>query len=380
MRNGWPRASVAVGVVAVLTLGPLDLVQHYAATPGVAYGLSVLRAVPVLVCRWWPREAWWLALAGAVGTALVTMPTSPAEPWPWAVSSLGPLVALAGVLAARGNRRDTAVALGALTVVGAVLALVGRVPGGGVSVAAGTALCGLGAIVGDLLHGRSRVSTALAEERQVSATERARRALAEERARIARELHDVVAHHMSMITVQAETARYRLTDLPERAADEFTGIARLARASLTELRGLLSALRDSEDGPAFAPQPTLADLDGLAERIRTAGTPVELRVPGELAGLPSAVQLTGFRVVQEALSNVVRHASGAATTVSVSSGDVLEVEVVNERAVKPAEHPGGGHGLLGLRERVTLLGGTLEVDEPGGGWRVRAWIPVGEVP
>ena len=289
-------------------------------------------------------------------------------------------MALSGVVAARGNRRETAVTLGALTLIGAAFALTGRVPDGWGSVAAATALCGLGAYVGDLLHGRRRVSTALAEERQVSAAERSRRALVEERARIARELHDVVAHHMSMITVQAETARYRLTDLPDRAAEEFAGIARLARGSLTELRGLLSALRDDEDGPEFAPQPTLADLGALVERIRAAGTPVELLVSGESATFPSAVQLTAFRVVQEALSNVVRHAGGAATTVMVRVADGLEVEVVNVLRAGPGAGSGGGHGLVGLRERVTLLGGAFEAGERDGTWRVWASIPVREVP
>jgi signal transduction histidine kinase len=367
------------GAVAVLALGTLDLVQHYDLDATTAYAFSALRAMPVLLCRWRPLEAWWLAFAMAVGTALVITPVSPAEPWPWAVSSLGPLVALTGVLAARGNRRHIGVALGTVTAAGAVLALTGRVPDGWVSAAAGAALCGVGALVGDLMHGRRRVSTQLAEERQVSAAERGRRALVEERSRIARELHDVVAHHMSMITVQAETARYRLPDLPERAAEEFTGIARLARGSLTELRGLLSALRDNEDGPAFAPQPTLAGLGALTDRITAAGTPVELRVSGELAGLPAAVQLTAFRVVQEALSNVVRHAGGAPTTVSVSLTDALEVEVVNDRPAGPGAVSDRGHGLVGLRERVTLLGGAFEAAEHDGGWRVWARIPVGEV-
>jgi signal transduction histidine kinase len=180
---------------------------------------------------------------------------------------------------------------------------------------------------------------------------------------------------MSMITVQAETARYRIPDLPEPVADEFTGIAKLARGSLTELRGLLSALRDEQDAPALAPQPTLADLSELVDRITAAGTPVRLTVGGDLTVLPAAVQLSAYRIVQEALSNVVRHAPGAASTVDIRAAGDLTVEVANERPAGPVPAPGDGHGLVGLRERTTLLGGTFEVDRPGGGWRVRATLP-----
>ncbi|HEX2130944.1 MAG TPA: sensor histidine kinase [Actinophytocola sp.] len=372
------------GVVAMMTLGTLDLVHHYGTAPPAAFALSAVRAVPVLLYRWWPRESWWLAVAAAVGTALVTTPVSPSEPWPWAVGSVGLLVGMAGVLSARGSRRETGLALAVLTGLGALLAVVRGLPEGWwVSVVTTTALCGVGAVLGDLALGQLRVAAALAQEQRVSAAERARRAVVEERTRIARELHDVVAHHMSMITVQAETARYRLPGLPEPAAEEFAGIARLARGSLAELRGLLSALRDSADGPVFAPQPTLADLDALAQRITAAGTPVRLRVSGETDGLPSVVQLSAYRVVQEALSNVVRHAAGAETTVTVTVSDAVDavnVEVANARPAQPSSAAPGGHGLTGLRERVTLLGGTFEIDQPNGGWRVRVRLPVKEEP
>jgi signal transduction histidine kinase len=186
---------------------------------------------------------------------------------------------------------------------------------------------------------------------------------------------------MSMITVQAETARYRLAGLPEPVVTEFTGIARLARTSLTELRGLLTALRDEQDAPGLAPQPTLADLGELAARITAAGTPVRLTVTGAVAGLPEVLQLSAFRIVQEALSNVVRHAGGAPTTVDVAAADALRIEVANARPATPASnsdenHGDEGHGLVGLRERATLLGGTFEVDQPGGGWRIRATLPI----
>jgi signal transduction histidine kinase len=242
-----------------------------------------------------------------------------------------------------------------------------------------TVVCAIGLIVGDVVYARRRMADALAEERQVSAAERQLRSVVEERARIARELHDVVAHHMSMITVQAETARFRHHGLPETAIAEFTEIARVARASLSELRGLLTALRDDGADPHRTPQPTLADLPALVDRIVASGTPVTMTAPPDTADLPQVVQLAVYRIVQEGLSNVVRHASGARTWVDIAHlNDALRVEVTNElppNTPKPKpDHT--GQGLSGLRERVTLLGGTFEVDQPTSGWRIRAELPL----
>jgi signal transduction histidine kinase len=128
----------------------------------------------------------------------------------------------------------------------------------------------------------------------------------------------------------------------------------------------------------LAPQPTLADVGELVERITAAGTPVRLVVDGDLATPPSVVQLSAYRIVQEALSNVARHAGGARTTVSLSVQEKLTIEVVNAAPAQPAAPIEEGHGLVGLRERATLLGGTFEVDQPDGGWRVRVTLPMGE--
>ncbi|HWM03668.1 MAG TPA: sensor histidine kinase [Actinophytocola sp.] len=380
MNQRWLRRTVlGFAAFAMLALGTLDLFENYSVFPTVLpWVLSLGRALPILTYRRWPVESWWLALAATFGTALAASPAA-GEPWPWPVSSVALLVPMTGVLAAQGNRRQTGVSLGLVAVLGASLVQFSPWGTWG-NVVIVTALCCVAAVVGDVLFRQRRVVTELAEEKQVSAAERARRSMVEERARLARELHDVVAHHMSVITVQAETARYRLADLPEPVVQEFTGIAELARGSLNELRGLLTALRDETDSPLHTPQPTLADLDELVERVTAAGTPVRLIVEGLLRQLPRVVQLSAYRIVQEALSNVVRHAGGAATTVSVSLGDepadALVIEVVNERPPRPATPSGEGHGLVGLRERATLLGGTFEVDQPDGGWRVRVTLPV----
>lgn len=379
----WGRWGIGVTFLAILVLGSLDLVQHYDGTNApAAYLLSAIRALPLLIYRWRPLEAWCLELGAVVGTALVTVPVSPAEPWPWAVGSAGALVAVSGLVASLGDRRLSIVMLGVVTGLGLLLLVVFPSRADWVSVAVTTGLCAVGMVLGDAVHGRRRIGVELAEERQVSAAERERRSMIEERARIARELHDVVAHHMSMITVQAETARYRLGSLPEPVVEEFAGIARVARGSLTELRGLLSALRDDEAEPDRSPQPTLDGLDALAERITAAGTPVRLAIVPDaaaLADLPQVVQLAVYRIVQEALSNVVRHAGGAAATVDIErTASALRVTVTNERpaADRTVAIGGAGHGLRGLRERATLLGGTFAVDWPDGGWQVRVELPV----
>ncbi|MFE7122361.1 sensor histidine kinase, partial [Streptomyces sp. NPDC057654] len=225
----------------------------------------------------------------------------------------------------------------------------------------------------------------------VSEAERARRTLLEERARIAREMHDVVAHHMSVITVQADSAPYRLGGVPPETGEEFAAIAATARESLTEMRRLLGALRGTDGrggtgtaGVERAPQPGLAELDRLAESTVRAGVPVELSVePGpDTAPVPGAVDLSAYRVVQESLANVVRHAPGAATRVSVAPDRTgVSVVIVNAPSAAvpgaPLESGGTGHGLVGMRERVRLLGGTLEAGPlPDGGFRVAARFPL----
>ncbi len=168
------------------------------------------------------------------------------------------------------------------------------------------------------------------EQETISEAERSRRTLLEERARIARELHDVVAHHMSVITVQADSAPYRIPELPEAAREEFGSIAASARESLAEMRRLLSVLRSDGGEGERAPQPGLDRLQQLVEATVRAGVPAELRLAADLGDVPQAVDLSAYRIVQEALANVVRHAPGAATRVSVrADGEWLTVLVVN---------------------------------------------------
>ncbi|MFF2811150.1 sensor histidine kinase [Streptomyces sp. NPDC058000] len=220
--------------------------------------------------------------------------------------------------------------------------------------------------------------------RSATAEERSRRTLLEERALIARELHDVVAHHMSVIAIQAEAAPYRVADPPPELAKSFATIRENAVAALTELRRILGVVR-SEDPDAFAerdpeaPQPTLASLDALMESVRGAGLAVESVVTGSVRPLPQGVELSAYRIVQEALSNALRHSPGADARVEVSyvlGG--IGLRIVNgppSRLAKPS--PGAGHGLLGMRERVQMLGGEMTADHTAdGGFEVAAFLPV----
>lgn len=250
------------------------------------------------------------------------------------------------------------------------------------------------AIAVDAMGSRGRAQRALAGQAELTELERARRAVLEERARIARELHDVVAHHMSLLAVRAETAPYRLPGLSEPAAAEFGALSEAAREALADMRQLLKVLR--HDRPADrAPQPQLPDLPGLIDAARQAGVPVQLSMPDELGQVPSAVEVCAYRIVQEALSNARRHAPGTAITVALDlQADALELRVTNGPASpqtsmlqpvnghqqltiqRPANGQQTGQGLAGMRERVTLLGGWLSAGpSPDGGYEVSAVLP-----
>jgi signal transduction histidine kinase len=205
-------------------------------------------------------------------------------------------------------------------------------------------------------------------------------ALMEERARIARELHDVVAHHVSMIAVQAETARLTTPDLPEEGKQRFKAIGDTARDSLGELRRLLGVLR--EDAPSEAeraPQPGLADLESLVDAAREAGTHVRLTMIGRAEPLSPGVDLTAYRIAQEALTNARRHAPGADVDVEVRyESDTLRLEVRDNGPGAAAE--ANGHGIVGMRERAEMVGGTLRAGPAtGGGFAVCADLPIEEL-
>lgn len=216
----------------------------------------------------------------------------------------------------------------------------------------------------------------------------ARIAVGEERGRIARELHDVVAHAVSVMVVQADGASFAIHSDPELAGRALNTISQTGRGALAELRRLLDVLRNEDgDSEPRVPQPDAEALTELAERVRTAGLPVDLEIDGDLGDLPAGVSLGAYRIVQESLTNTLKHAGrGAIARVRVwHDGDVLRVEARDDgggraNALMPANRSApipGGNGLIGMRERANLFGGSLEAGPaPGGGWRVRAELPV----
>ncbi|WP_051323697.1 sensor histidine kinase [Candidatus Solirubrobacter pratensis] len=203
-------------------------------------------------------------------------------------------------------------------------------------------------------------------------------AVAEERARIARELHDVVAHALSVIAIQSDGADAALDAEPERARRPLRVIRRSAEEALGEMRRLVGVLRDQDEGESLQPQPGLAQLPGLVERARAAGMPVTLHVEGQPRHVPAGLDLSAFRIVQEALTNVHKHAHGSPATVRVVwERRELSLQVRDGGSAEKRPANGDGHGLVGMRERVRLHGGELHAGRlPGGGFEVRAVLPL----
>ena len=206
--------------------------------------------------------------------------------------------------------------------------------------------------------------------------ERARVAVADERARIARELHDVIAHSLSVMTVQAGAARLLLSGDPRRAVEPLLAVEETGRQALAEMRRLLGVLREDAGEPDLAPQPRLADLPGLAATVREAGLEVEMAVEGRQRSLPAGIELAAYRILQEALTNTLKHAGAAQAQVTVRyAPESVLLEVRDDGRVPAVD--GQGHGLLGMRERAALYGGELDAGPlPGGGFAVRARLPV----
>jgi signal transduction histidine kinase len=207
--------------------------------------------------------------------------------------------------------------------------------------------------------------------------ERARAAVAEERARIARELHDVVGHSVSVMTVQASGVRRLLRPDQDREREALLVVERTGREALAEMRRMVGVLRRPEEAPALAPQPSLDHLNRLVEQAREAGLPVELHVEGQAIQLPAGVDLTAYRLVQEGLTNVVKHAQATRAEVLVNYGDGYLEVTVKDNGQGVGNGDGGGHGLVGMRERVSVYGGELDAGpQQGGGYRLRAKLPL----
>ncbi|GGP83466.1 sensor histidine kinase [Saccharothrix coeruleofusca] len=351
-RRLW-QALVLVYALVVSILVSVDYVEYnepdgwwpllFGVVAG-SFALMVLRS---------PLLAWRLSLPGLVVTR-VLLTSEPAILGPWQWCWYLPVLASVGLV----YSGRVVLVVGVLT--GGVLYLVGAMGDPGYFPSTAVLLLVV------LLLAYAFGSRGRAEQRYQA--ERDERAALVERARIAREMHDVVAHHMSLVVVRCETAPYRITGLPEDGLKEFAELGEAARAAITDMQRLLGVLRATDQRPDRAPQPGLADVAELAPQAQVARVEV-----------PEAVGLTAYRVVQEALTNAARHAPGSEVSVRVDDvGGALEV-VVRNTAGGPSRGGGGGHGLAGMRERVGVHGGSVSAGPTDdGGFEVRARIPVGE--
>ncbi len=235
-------------------------------------------------------------------------------------------------------------------------------------------------VLGDSMRYRRGYYAALEDKAARLEAERhaeAKVAAAAERARIARELHDVVAHHVSVMVVQADGAGYVLRSDPDRAATALAAVSATGRQALTELRRLLGVLRSTDQHADLAPVPGLRELRELLDQARTAGLEVSYTLTGTPRDLPEGAELAAYRMVQESLTNTRKHAGLAATAAVLLQyeTDGLILQVTDDGMAAPAGEP-GGHGLAGMRERIAMYGGTVTAGPlPGGGFRVRAWLP-----
>jgi signal transduction histidine kinase len=237
-------------------------------------------------------------------------------------------------------------------------------------------------LVGKAMRGRvadMSLLEARAEKAEREREQRAQAAAREERARIARELHDVIAHSVSVMVVQAGAAEEVLRQAPERALEPIRAVQETGRQALAEMARLLGILRRDGEELGLAPQPGLDHLETLVEQTRLAGLPVELRVEGTPRPVPLGADLSAYRIVQEALTNARKHAGDASAAVTVRYGpEALELEIVDDGRGS-GDGDGGGHGLVGMRERAALFGGELHAGpQPGGGYRVHARLPLAE--
>jgi signal transduction histidine kinase len=344
-------------------------------------------------------------LVGAVGLALMTMPLALRRRWPLAVAFVSMAALAAESLAAGGAPEGGVVLLPVLLVLytlGAHERLLRALAGAGLVLAAVVVqsvqdpkVAGVGDVVlvdgfffgligcsvwlvGRYARRRRGAETVLESRTRLLEREREQQAavIAAERGRIARELHDVIAHTVSVMGIQAAAAAEVIDSEPWRARAPLESIQATARDAVEELRRLLGVLRDDRESVELAPQPNLGGLEDLVERARESGIPVELSIEGERRELPAGIELAAYRIVQEALTNIRKHAGAARARVLVGYCLKYLDVLVEDDGPGRSKTRGVGHGLVGMRERTALYGGTLEAGpRPGGGFAVRARLP-----
>ncbi|MEU6281545.1 histidine kinase [Streptomyces sp. NPDC047028] len=377
-------AAIAAGVLVCMVAG--SFVVPGGGGRGISWGvrtpaplsllLMLLGAAALVFRRRAPKAV--LAVTGAVSLAeLVTAD-------PRAPVAMSAVIALFTVAAATDRTTTVRVGLLTMTVLTGAAMLGGSLPWYAQENLGVLAWTGIGATAGDAVRSRRAVVRAIrerAERAERTREEEARRRVAEERLRIARDLHDVVAHHIALVNVQAGVAAHVMDRRPDQAKEALAHVREASRSALNELRATVGLLRQSGDPEApTEPAPGLSRLDDLAGTFRSAGLPVQVARADDGTALPAAVDLAAYRIIQEALTNAQKHAGpNARAEVSVVRvGPNIEVTVLDDGPGADGEPgAGGGHGLLGMRERVTALRGTLTTGPRyGGGYRVHAILPV----
>jgi signal transduction histidine kinase len=380
----WGDAVLALVFVAWTQLdlwGHAPAALHVVGGRGVLALLLVLAMLPLALRRRAPATMLLIAAASLAVAAVVVRDSAGGVPVEVFIAML---VAFYSVGAHCDDRRAPVVGALALVVIAATdLARPGFFNGAHSARPAAWLAFAIAWLVGrDMRRRRGRVTDLESRAAQLEREreEKAQLAVSEERARIARELHDIVAHGVSVIVAQARAGPH-LTDDPERANGVFRAIESSGREALVELRRLLGILRSDDQQLAIGPQPGLTSLTSLVEQVRASGLPVDLRVEGEPVHLPAGVDLSAYRIVQEALTNVVKHAHATSAEVEVRyRPDALELAIVDDGRGAAVSTNGTGHGLIGMRERVALYGGKLDAGRrDGGGYSVRARLPLGNI-
>ncbi len=368
-----PEVTLAVVAAILFVIAWSTLSLTHDVTVSMRPVVALVETAPLLLARVRPLAGWAVSIGGALGFTFIDV-TNPDWPMPWPVVHFLVLLALVAAVALRARWEEIIGAVGGTAIVFVLL-----LPDDLKAWALGQALVGgVALLVRWLVVSRRQ----LAIETVSTQEERARRAVLEERSMIARELHDVVAHHMSLIVVQSQSAPFRLGAVSEDVRAEFTSIEQSARAALNEVRAVLGVLRSASHEVASAPVPSGGDLEGLLESSRAAGLPITWSaLPPAVATVPAGVGLAAYRILQESLANASRHAPGAAVRaeVTLDAGDLaLVVEnTTPPRPVAPTGESGGGNGLVGARTRAQTADGTLVAGPTeSGGFRVEAHLPV----
>lgn len=375
-----PGAALLAAVVLVLVETPVVAVPHLPLP--LAFVLVVVHAGAVPMALRIPNVAAPLSLAAALVLQWLSTDVG-STLWPWSPVLIVTQCLVLGAVAARVLLPIALLHWLLAVVLSASLSAWLRSTAGAetsVDVAVFGSISAALIVVALLLTQWRRVRQQLVVERRLGAEQEERRLLAEERTRIARELHDVVAHSLSIITVQSSTARFRHQAVDPAAAEEFDRIAAQSREALDEMRGLLRVLRGTDEDAERRPQPRLEDVAELVDQANRAGSSITFLQPTGpwTAGVGPVTGLTAYRIVQEATSNAIRHAPGAdiAVVLGRAADDIL-VSVVNSATGEPAVHALTGHGLVGMTERAAIAGGTVRFGPtPEGGFSVDARLPV----